>query len=253
MGQVHSLEQRGKDHGDLKEVEYTKIELGQELKKEKGLAVIDSIIEAKITFNNTQGETSFKITLTPQYEEEAIIGRAFSMGLISSIDDIIEIKREKTNNALKFFLKINKNEKKIEKIESKIKLKPELILECMKKLVEETEKWHLTGGVHSAALFDDAGNLLAYVDDIGKANAVDKLLGIGIKNKLDFSRCLIVSTGRQIGAMIEKTVRAGIPFIISRGAPIYSSIEVAKKFNITLVCFAKGKRMNVYAGEERIA
>jgi len=253
MGEVPGLEQQSKDHGDLKEVVYTKIELGQELKKEKGFAVIDSILEAELIFSNAQGESSFKITLTPQYEEEAVIGRAFSMGLISSIDDIVEIKKEKANNALKFFLKINKNEKKIEKINSKAKLKPELILECMKKLVEETEKWHLTGGVHSAALFGEKGEMLAYVDDIGKANAVDKLLGIGIKNKLDFSRIIIVSTGRQIGAMIEKTVRAGVPFVVCRGAPIYSSIEVAKKFNITLVCFAKGKRMNVYAGEERIA
>jgi len=243
MGEVHNI-----NHRDLREVEYTKIELEGRPTKEKGFAVIDASVEAKIVFANAQGESSFKITLTPQYEEEAIIGRAFSMGLISSLSDILEIKRENS----KFFLKVNKNEKKIEKINSKIKLKPELILDCMKKLVEETEKWHLTGGVHSAALFGEKGKMLAYVDDIGKANAIDKLIGIGVKNRVDFSRSIVVSTGRQIGAMIEKTARAGIPFVVCRGAPIYSSIEVAKKFNITLVCFAKGKRMNVYAGEERI-
>ncbi len=122
----------------------------------------------------------------------------------------------------------------------------------MKKLFESTDVWRLTGGVHSAGILDREGKLLYSADDIGKGNAIDAVIGMALREELDFSKCILASTGRQIGFMVEKAVRAGTPFVIARGAPLYSAIEVSLRYNVTLVCFVKGRSMNVYTHGGRI-
>lgn len=232
----------------LREIKFKKLILGSGVEEKHGYAIVDKVIEASIISENGKEEAKLKITIAPGYEEEAIIGRIFSLGLISSSEDILSSE----NHGNKYILKIKKKEKKVEEIRDNIKIKPEIVLKCMKELLDINEKYNITGAVHGAALFDLTGKLIFFTEDIGKVNAIDKCIGYGIRNKIDFSSCIIASTGRQIGAMIEKIARAGIPIAVSRGAPIYSSIEVARKLNITLICFARGRTMNIYAGEQRI-
>jgi FdhD protein len=171
------------------------------------------------------------------------------MGYIDSADDVLSI--EESGPVLK--IKIAQKSVELKKVGSGPKVSADILLLCMKKLFESTDVWEITGGVHSAGLFDPNGKLLFSVDDIGKGNAIDAVIGKGLKEGIDFSNCVLASTGRQIGFMIEKAVRAGIPIVVSRGAPLFSSVDVARKYGVTLVCFAKGARMNVYTGENRLS
>jgi FdhD protein len=227
----------------MKDVEYIRIDLGEGREKKQGKVVIDGVVEIKV--NDLK---PFKMTLIPRNKANAAIGRLFFMGLIGSMEDVLDVKE--SDSTVEF--RINKRKRKLSKVDSNLKVDANTLALCMKKLYDSTDVWELTGGVHSAGLFDSEGRLLYSADDIGKGNAIDAVIGKGLKGELDFSKCVIASTGRQIGFMIEKAVRAGIPVVVSRGAPLHSSIETAEKYGVTLVCFAKGKRMNVYTNIEKI-
>jgi FdhD protein len=211
--------------------------------KRIGKVVLDGVVE--INVNNLK---PFKMTLVPKNKLDAAIGRLFFMGLITSIDDVISIQEKDS----KLNLKINLRENKLARVNSNLKVEASTLLLCMKKLFESTDVWELTGGVHSAGLFDKEAKLLLNADDIGKGNAIDTVIGKGLKEGLDFKKFILASTGRQIGFMVEKAVRAQIPIVISRGAPLFSSIETAEKYGVTLACFAKGTRMNVYTHGDRV-
>lgn len=227
----------------MKNVEYTRIDLDKGRRKKQGKVVIDGVVTIKV--NDMK---PFKMTIVPRNMEDAAIGRLFYMGLISSIDDVIDI--EKGDSSVDF--KIKERRMEVSKVNSDLKIAAGTLSLCMKRLFESTDVWELTGGVHSAGLFNSEGNLLYSADDIGKGNAIDAVIGKGLRGGLNFSTTVLASTGRQIGFMIEKAVRAGVPIVVSRGAPLGSSICVAEKYGVTLVCFAKGRRMNVYTNEKRI-
>jgi FdhD protein len=227
----------------MKDVEYLRVEVDKGVERRRGKVVMDGVMEVKV--NNTK---SFKMTLVPRNKVDAALGRLFFMGLIDSAEDVLEIKEKGSS----VHFKIIPRKRRLKKVGSGIAVDAGVLTMCMKRLFESTDVWKLTGGVHSAGLFDSQGKLLLHADDIGKGNAIDAVIGKGLRNGAPFSKCILASTGRQIGFMIEKAVRAKIPIVVSRGAPLYSSIETAEKYGVTLVCFAKGKRMNVYANERRI-
>jgi FdhD protein len=227
----------------MKDVEYTRIDVGGGREKRSGKVVLDGVVEVRV--NDLK---PFKMTMIPRNMVDAAIGRLFFMGLIGSMGDVVEIKE--SDSGIEF--EISKRDLKLSVVDSKLKVNSEVLAFCMKRLFESTDVWELTGGVHSAGLFDSDGSLLYCADDIGKGNAIDAVIGKGLRGRLDFSQCILASTGRQIGFMIEKAVRAKIPIVVSRGAPLHSSIETADKYGVTLVCFAKGKRMNLYTHRERI-
>jgi FdhD protein len=227
----------------MKDVEYHRIEVGKDWERRQGKVVLDGVIEVRV--NDSK---SFKMTMIPRNREDAALGRLFFMGLIGSIDDVLEIKE--SDSRVEF--EIKKRDLKLSVVDSNLKVKSEVLSLCMKRLFESTDVWELTGGVHSAGLFDSEGSLLYCADDIGKGNAIDAVIGKGLRSGVNFSKCILASTGRQIGFMIEKAVRAKIPVVVSRGAPLHSSIEVAEKYGVTLVCFAKGKRMNLYTHKGRV-
>jgi len=108
-----------------------------------------------------------------------------------------------------------------------------------------------TGGTHSAAIFEN-GKLIAFAEDVGRHNAVDKVIGMAALGKTDFSKSVLVSSGRQPANMVLKAARVGIPIIASIAAPIYSGIEAARKTGVTLICFVRGQRINVYSNPERV-
>jgi len=105
--------------------------------------------------------------------------------------------------------------------------------------------------VHSAALFQNE-SLVAFAEDIGRHNAVDKVIGIAALQKVDFSRCVLLSSGRQPANMVLKAARVGVPIVASIAGPVYSGIEAALKTGVTLVCFVRGERLNVYSFPERV-
>ena len=136
-------------------------------------------------------------------------------------------------------------------VRSKLRVSASEIARMVSTFNEHSRKFRETGSFqYAAAFFED--EMKAFFEDVGRHNAVDKTLGAIMKGGLDPSRTILVSSGRQSAAEVIKTARVGIPIAVSIRGPIYSGVLAAQKTGVTLCCYAKGPRMNVYSGLERI-
>lgn len=110
-----------------------------------------------------------------------------------------------------------------------------------------------TGGSHETALFDPRGELILRREDVGRHNATDKLIGnLLLEGKLPASDTTAVFSGRAAFELVQKALLAGIPRLVSIGAPTSLAVDLARRYGATLVCFLRRDRFNVYSGEERI-
>lgn len=112
----------------------------------------------------------------------------------------------------------------------------------------------LTGGAHCAALFDSLGELVAIKEDIGRHNALDKLIGHLALNNVDIgnNNYYLIISSRVSFEMVQKTLVAGITVLVALGAPSALAIQAAKRFNLTLIAFLKADTFNIYHGEWRL-
>ena len=114
-----------------------------------------------------------------------------------------------------------------------------------------SELYHLTGCIHSAAL-SDGRTMLCFAEDIGRHNAVDKVIGYAILENIPFAAKIMLASGRISSEISSKCSRWGIPMLVTRTAPTHLAVDIAEKRGVTMVGFMRGNRFNVYTHPERI-
>jgi FdhD protein len=133
------------------------------------------------------------------------------------------------------------------------KLSADLVPHLPAKLREAQAIFEHTGGLHAAGLFNTAGELLYLREDVGRHNAVDKLIGAAfLERQLPLHDHVLMLSGRISFELVQKAVTAGIPIVVAVGAPSSLAIQTALRFGMTLIGFVRGERFNVYTAGDRL-
>lgn len=134
-----------------------------------------------------------------------------------------------------------------------LQIDPEVLVSLPERLRAAQSVFEATGGLHAAGLFDLGGDLVALREDVGRHNALDKIVGWALlQGRLPLSRHILLVSGRASYELLQKAVAAGVPLVCAVSAPSSLAVDVARNFGVTLVGFLRGSRFNVYAGGERV-
>ncbi|AKA73023.1 formate dehydrogenase accessory sulfurtransferase FdhD [Saccharolobus solfataricus] len=211
------------------------------------------------------------IMRTPGDDKELSLGFLYSEGVINSIHDVEDIKQVE-NNVIE--VKLNKpigirirelivNSScgvcgraflyTLNILKSDLKVKREVIFSFPEKLREKQSVFNISGGLHATALFNPQGELLFIYEDVGRHNAVDKVVGrLLLEDKIPASNYIMQVSGRLGYEIVSKGIKAGIPIICGISAPTSLAIEIAEEAGLTLIGFLRGKSLNIYTHSERI-
>jgi FdhD protein len=219
------------------------------------------------------------ILCSPANLRELAVGHLLSEGILKSVDEIEEVKIDEADGTgqvkvkrdidIDDRIKVSRLHQRVitsacgsgstyrfkgktPKVNSDLKVRAQVIFDSVNQLNFKAEHFRQTGGVHVAALYKPDGTLIAMAEDVGRHNAVDKVIGMAALKSVDFVECFLALSGRMSGDMAYKAAKVGLPIVASLSAALYSGIVVAEEANLTLVGFVRGKRMNIYTSQERI-
>ena len=206
--------------------------------------------------------------MSPVQLEDFVTGYLFTEQIIKSVDEIesIRIEQNRMSVITKNLFKVLGPKKtilsgcggstsfidtgKLPKITSDYTISTADILNAAKAVL--TSELHVrTGGIHIVALLDRT-KVLAVSEDIGRHNALDRVIGFALRNTINLSKTWILISGRISSEMVRKCLIAGIPIIVSRGATTTLAVETAEKTGLTLVGFARSSKMVVYTHAGRV-
>jgi FdhD protein len=135
-----------------------------------------------------------------------------------------------------------------------LRLDPEILVGLPDALRSSQAVFGRTGGLHAAALFDTRGELLVLREDVGRHNAVDKVIGWALlKDRIPLASTVLLISGRGGFEIVQKAIVAGLPVVASVSAPSSLAVQLARELRLSLVGFLRGRRFVIYAGEERIS
>ena len=134
---------------------------------------------------------------------------------------------------------------------NRFEVQPEAIGSLVEQLFESQSLYRETGGVHTSAL-SDGEKILLSAEDIGRHNTLDKIAGLCLMNNVWPEKRILITTGRISSEMLQKAARMEAPILISRTSPSSLSIEMAERYGITLIGYARKHRFNVYSNAQRI-
>lgn len=256
------------------------------IKKSKKIKEMDEVLVEKPIDIFINSKPLVNIVCLPKDLQDLALGFLFSVGLIDSVNQVkdivideqeekVELVLDDTKLDLLKTLELNPVSRVIDtscgipspwrniikealiasnenQPSEKLKVKAGIISNSIIKMQKETELFRATGGCHGAAIFNREGTLIAINEDIGRHNAIDKVIGNLLQRKEQFNDKILTTTGRLTGDSVLKAIRANIPIVASLSAAIDSGITLAQDYGITLIGFVRGSSMNIYTHAERI-
>jgi len=254
------------------------------------LLATEEPMEIRLVYGNTTDRIEKKLAVTmrtPGHDFELAIGFLFTEGILKSFSDIKTVEycqqvksKEEEGNVVRVVLNagVEVELSNIERnfyttsscgvcgkssidalkfqcnaISDDFSLASETLLRAPDVMRKEQAVFEHTGGLHAAALFDGSGQLIFLREDIGRHNALDKLIGTALADGLlPLNKYFIMVSGRIGFELVQKSIMAGVPLLGAVGAPSSLAVEVAYEYGITLAGFVRNGSFNVYAGEERI-
>lgn len=263
----------------VREFEISRIDVSaRKVERKKDVVVEERPLH--IFLNQTHYVT---ILCSPSQLKELAVGHLLSEGILKSIDEIREIRLEENGECRVRLSPSVDVEKRISVSQSFARLivsacgtpdywplsklmdrldlpmvplgltvDARVVLDSVKRLNLLAETFRKTGGVHVAALCSVGGDFLAVAEDVGRHNAVDKVIGVGVLKGLDFESCFLALSGRLTGDIVLKSARMRVPVVASMAAAVDSGVDAARLTGLTLISFVRGMRMNVFTNPERV-
>jgi FdhD protein len=259
----------------MMQVDMTRLDLATG-KVEKTKDHIAEEVPLQINLNH---DYTFVIWCSPTQFEELAVGYLLAENILRSVDEIDSVRSDEKNHQFQLTLKpaVDLDERlknsrrstriiplikastspyqydeKIATVKSTLKIKAQVILDSLNQMNCIARGFKKTGGLHDSGIFAADGKMLAFSEDVGRHNTVDKVIGQAALSRVDFSLCFMIITGRVPGDMIYKAAKVGLPIVASVAAVLNSGVSSAEKANITLIGFVRGTKMNIYSGIERI-
>src|SRR5258706_5379045 len=232
----------------------------------------ETIVETPVSLT-VNGEVWLSFMCTPVNLEALAIGFLYNEGIIESMDEVADVRvcehgdnvdvwlnhaaEQRTSwrrtsgctgvvTAVDLLAKPN-----ISFSANMLGVDPEAIGSLVEMLFESQSLYRETGGVHTSIL-SDGNKVLLSAEDIGRHNTLDKIAGLCLMNNVESEKRILITTGRISSEMLQKAARLQVPILISRTSPSSLSIEMAERYGITLIGYARRDRFNVYSRGERV-
>jgi FdhD protein len=246
---------------------------------------VEEPLEIELIYSTSGGrlQKTIAVTMRTPGEDAALaIGFLFSEGIIAQYQQIASVQNSKTDNN-KVVVTLVENEKPVLDMvhrnfisnascglcgkstlnelwqnrmppssNQQLTIDAGVLYELPKHLSEVQQIFASTGGLHAAALVNATGELIVFCEDIGRHNAVDKIVGMALQQGLHLQNLILLLSGRAGYELVQKAAVAGIPIIAAIGAPSSLAVELADECGLTLVGFLKLDRFNIYCGASRI-
>lgn len=255
------------------------------------LIAVEEPLEIRIGFGpeGQREQRNISVTMrTPGHDFELALGFLFTENIISAYDEVVSIryckdagKQEEKENVVRVELApvVSVDFKKIERhfytssscgvcsktsieavktscpvLHSGLKVSENMVHQAPDILRHEQQVFEYTGGLHAAGLFDGKGDMVMMREDVGRHNALDKLVGAALaKQMIPLSEYFVLVSGRASFELVQKSLMAGIPLMAAVGAPSSLAVSLAKDFNMSLLGFVRNRSFNVYCGSERLS
>jgi len=269
----------------VENIQIHKISAGAINETEDKVAV-EEPLQIQLVYSTATGQMLKDIAVTmrtPGNDEELAAGFLFTEGIIKAASDIHEIKQAHADeNGIQVILKENikpvlgnaarnfyttsscgicgkasidaiQTVSQYAALKNNDVISAEIFYTLQNELKKQQKVFEDTGGIHASALFDVEGEFIMLREDVGRHNALDKIIGAAmLNNQLPLNNCILLLSGRASFELLQKAAMAGIRIIASVGAPSSLAVEMAIENDVTLIGFLKADRFNIYNGKERI-
>ena len=232
----------------------------------------ETIVEMPVSLT-VNGKVWLTFMCTPVDVEALAVGFLYNEGIIESMEDVVDVRVCEHGDNVDIWLSHDAEQPTSWRKTSgctggvtavdllakpdvsfdgnRLEVQPETIGQIVEMLFEAQSLYRETGGVHTSALYDGE-KIIISAEDIGRHNTLDKIAGLCLMQNILPEKRILITTGRISSEMLQKAARMDVPILISRTSPSSLSIEMAERYGITLIGYARKHRFNVYSNAQRI-